>query len=177
MVDLIAKRYIKALKQGSNTKSLQIVSDIFSELALSFNDENFTSIINNPSVKTQDKSNIILDSVASAKSEVLNNLIKLLSEHNRLNIIPAIAQELKKDLAQTNKKYTGVIYSDEKITAKVMKDLSTGLGAKYDSKITLSFVQNDFNGIKVDVEDLGIEINFSKTRINNQIIDHIVKAI
>ena len=84
---------------------------------------------------------------------------------------------MKKDLARTNKSFTGVVYSDEKITAKVIKDLSTGLGAKYDSKITLEFVQNDFNGIKVDVEDLGIEINFSKTRINNQIIDHIVKAI
>ena len=177
MVDLIAKRYIRALKQGSDVKSLQIISDIFAELALSFNDKNFTSIINNPSVKAQDKSSIILEAVASAKSETLNNLIKLLSEHNRLNVIPAIATELKKDLARTNKSYTGVVYSDEKMTAKLIKELSTGLGAKYNSKITLSFVQNDFNSIKVDVEDLGIEINFSKTRINNQIIDHIVKAI
>jgi len=177
MVDLIAKRYIKALKEGSDTKSLEVISEIFSELAVSFNDKGFVAIIDNPSVKVEDKTNILLDAVKSAKSEVLNNLIKLLSEHKRLNVIPAIALELKKDLSKTNKSYTGVVYSDEKITAKVIKDLSTGLGAKYDSKITLEFVQNDFNGIKVDVEDLGIEINFSKTRINNQIIDHIVKAI
>lgn len=177
MVEQIAKRYIGALKQDADVKSLQIISDIFSELALSFDDENFKNIINNPSVKVEDKTNILLDSVKSAKSDVLNNLIKILSEHKRLNIIPAIAIEMKKDLARTNKNFSGVVYSDEKITAKVIKDLSTGLGAKYGSKITLEFVQNDFNGIKVDVEDLGIEINFSKTRINNQIIEHIVKAI
>ena len=177
MVEQIAKRYIGALKQDTDVKSLQIISDIFSELALSFDDENFKNVINNPGVKVEDKTNILLDAVKSAKSDALNNLIKILSEHKRLNIIPAIAIEMKKDLARTNKSFSGVVYSDEKITAKVIKDLSTGLGAKYDSKITLEFVQNDFNGIKVDVEDLGIEINFSKTRINNQIIEHIVKAI
>ena len=177
MVEQIAKRYIGALKHDTDVKSLQIISDIFSERALSFDDENFKNVINNPSVKVEDKTNILLDAVKSAKSDVLNNLIKILSEHKRLNIIPAIAIEMKKDLARTKKNFSGVVYSDEKITAKVIKDLSTGLGAKYDSKITLEFVQNDFNGIKVDVEDLGIEINFSKTRINNQIIEHIVKAI
>lgn len=165
MVDLIAKRYIAALKQDAKAKDLQAIADIFAEIALSFENESFTNIINNPSVKTEDKTNILLDAVKSAKSDTLNNLIKLLSEHKRLNIIPAIATELKKDLAKTKKSFTGIVYSDEKMTAKVIKDLSTGLGAKYDSKITLEFVQNDFNGIKVDVEDLGIEINFSKTRI------------
>ena len=177
MVDQVAKRYIGALKQDTDAKSLQIIADIFTELALSFDDENFKNVINNPSVKADDKTNILLDAVKSAKSDVLNNLIKLLSEHKRLNIIPAIAVEMKKDLARSKKRFTGTVYSDEKITAKVIKDLSTGLGAKYDSKIDLDFVQNDFNGIKVDVEGLGIEINFSKTRINNQIIEHIVKAI
>ncbi len=177
MAEQIAKRYIKALKKDTKLKSLQIISNIFTELALAFDNDSFNNIINNPNVKVEDKTSILLDAVKSAKSDVLNNLIKLLGEHKRLHIIPAIAVEMKKDLAATNKSYTGIVYSDEKMTAKVIKELGVGLGEKYNSKITLEFVQNDFNGIKVDVEDLGIEINFSKTRINNQIIDHIVKAI
>ena len=32
-------------------------------------------------------------------------------------------------------------------------------------------------GIKVEVEDLGIEINFSKSRLNMQLVEHILKAI
>ena len=58
-----------------------------------------------------------------------------------------------------------------------MQDLSNGLSKKFDSSISLSFVKNDFNGIKVGIEDLGVEINFSKSRINSQMIEHIVKAI
>jgi F-type H+-transporting ATPase subunit delta len=58
-----------------------------------------------------------------------------------------------------------------------MQELSDGLSKKFDSKISLSYVKDDFNGIKVDVQDLGIEINFSKSRINSQMIEHIVKAI
>ena len=123
------------------------------------------------------KSEILLDAVKSVESSEINNLIKLLSEHNRLNIIPALAEVMRKDLADSRKTYEGVVYSDSDIDAKVIQDLSDGLGKRFGSKISLSFVKNDFNGIKVDVEDLGIEINFSKTRINNQMIEHIVKAI
>jgi F-type H+-transporting ATPase subunit delta len=84
---------------------------------------------------------------------------------------------MRKDVAATSKNYSGVIYSDSDIDAKVLDDLSAGLGKKFDSKISLEFVKNDFNGIKVDVADLGVEINFSKSRINSQMIEHIIKAI
>ena len=60
---------------------------------------------------------------------------------------------------------------------KVLKELGDGLGKKFDSKITLSYIKSNFDGIRVDVEDLGIEISFSKSRINKQIVEHILKAI
>ena len=84
---------------------------------------------------------------------------------------------MRKDVANTTKTYDGIVYSDSDIDAKVVQDLSDGLSKRFDSKITLEFIKNDFDGIKVDVEDLGVEINFSKTRIDSQIIEHIVKAI
>ncbi len=177
MSELIAKRYIKALKYDTDDKSLQLISDIFLEIALSFKNDKFKDIMDNPAINMDDKTSILLDSVKSAKSEKINNFIKLLGENNRLNIIPSIAKQMKKDIAVTSKVYTGTVYSNNDIDSKVIKKLSDGLGKKFDSKITLDFEKNDFDGIKVDVEDLGVEINFSKTRINNQIIEHIVKAI
>jgi F-type H+-transporting ATPase subunit delta len=84
---------------------------------------------------------------------------------------------LKKDVANSTKNYEGIIYSDSDIDAKVIEELSGGLCKKFDSNISLSFVKNDFNGIKVEVEGLGIEIDFSKDRIDSQIIEHIIKAI
>ncbi len=177
MEELIAKKYIKALSSGSDMASMQNISEIFSVLANSFSEEKFISILVNPLVNTTDKSSILLDAVKSAKSDKVNNLIKLLVEHKRINIIPAIAKELEKDIAKSTKTYTGLVYSNSDIDANVMNELSSGLSKKFDSTITLSSVKNDFNGIKVEVVGLGIEINLSKDRIDSQIIEHIIKAI
>jgi len=175
--ELIAKRYIKALKSGLDLDSLKNLATIFSTLSESFKDSKFISIIESPNVNSKDKLDILLASVKVANSENLNNFIKLLVENKRINIIPAIAEELKKDIAKSTSTYEGVIYSDSSIDTKLIEELSTGLGKKFNASITLASVKNDFNGIKVDVEDLGIEINFSKDRIDNQIIEHIIKAI
>lgn len=177
MEELIAKRYIKAIKDGSDITTMQNIADIFSVLADSFKNEKFAQIIGNPDVSVKDKSEILLEAVVSANSNSVNNLIRLLVENKRINIIPAIAEELRKEIAHSTKTYEGIVYSDSKILVKTIKELSSGLSKKFDSKITLSYVKNDFDGIKVDVEDLGIEIDFSKTKINNQMIEHIVKAI
>lgn len=177
MEELIAKRYIKAMVNSSDMASIQNMASVFAVLAESFKDEKFVQIIDNPNVSSNDKSEILLEAVASADSSQINNLIKLLVENKRINIIPAIAQELRKNICNSTKTYEGVVYSDTKITIKTMKELSSGLSKKFDSTITLTYVKDDFNGIKVDVEDLGVEINFSKSRINSQMIEHIVKAI
>ena len=176
-IELIAKRYVKALKSELSAEELSNVCEIFSELAVSFKDESFKAVVSNPSVNSADKVNILLEAIKSAESEKVNNFIKLLGENKRLDVIPALAAVLKKDIAQSSKKYQGVVYSNSDIEASVIKNLGEGLGKKYDSQIALDFVKNEFDGVKVDVEDLGIEINFSKTRINDQIIEHIVKAI
>ena len=177
MEELIAKRYIKAMNAGADKASIQNMASVFSVLAESFKDEKFVQIIDNPNVSSNDKSEILLEAVASADSSRVNNLIKLLVENKRINIIPAIAKELNKEIARTTKTYEGIVYSDTKILVKTMKELSDGLGKKFDSKISLTYVKDDFDGIKVDVEDLGIEINFSKARIDSQMIEHIIKAI
>ena len=177
MEELIAKRYIKAIKSSSDVESMQNMTIVFAAIAESFSDEKFNQIMKNPDISASQKSEILLAAVKSADSKEVDNLIKLLAEHNRINIIPALAEVMRKDVAATSKNYSGVIYSDSDIDSKVLDDLSTGLGKKFDSKISLNFVKNDFNGIKVDVADLGVEINFSKSRINSQMIEHIIKAI
>ena len=177
MEELIAKRYIKAMVNSTDASSIENIAIVFSTLAESFKDEKFINIISSPNVSVSDKSSILLDSVKSANSNEINNFIKLIVENKRINIIPAIAEEMRKDLAKKTKTYIGTVYSDSDIDEKTITELSSGLSKKFDSNITLLYVKDDFDGIKVDVEDLGIEINFSKLRINNQMIEHIVKAI
>jgi F-type H+-transporting ATPase subunit delta len=177
MEELIAKRYVKALLSDSDLEFTQNITILFESLSKSFENDKFLNIVTNTDVSAEDKATLLLEIVKPANSERVNNFIKILVEHKRINIIPAIAEELRKNLAHVTKTYNGVVFSDTDIKTNVLEDLSSGLSKRYDSTIVLSFEKTDFNGIKVEVNDLGIEINFSKDRINSQIIEHIIKAI
>jgi F-type H+-transporting ATPase subunit delta len=177
MEELIAKRYVKALLSETDVAFMKDITLLFDTLASSFNDAKFVNIMTNTDISKEDKTTLLLEVVKVAESEKVNNFVKLLVENKRVDIIPAIAEELRKNLANVEKRYNGVVFSDTEIETNVLDDLSNGLSEKYDSKILLSFEKTDFDGIKVEVEDLGIEIDFSKTRINKQIIEHIIKAI
>ena len=177
MEELIAKRYVKALVSVLDKKALNGAAGIFSSLASELNDDKFREIINNPDVSDAIKEEILLAGVKSAKSTVIDNMIKLLIEKKRLGIIPAISHELKQEMARMAKSYTGQVLSNSDVDSKTLAGLSKDLGKKLDAKITLEFQKTDFDGIKVEVEDLGVEINFSKTRLNTQLVEHILKAI
>ena len=177
MEELIAKRYIKAIRESSDSDTMQEMAVVFSALAELFNDVKFVNIMDNPEISKDEKLEILLAAVKSVNSEKINNFIKILVENKRIDIIPALAEGMRKNIADTTKTYGGVVYSNTDVDSKTIQDLSSGLSKRFDSAITLDFIKNDFDGIKVDVEDLGVEINFSKSRINSQIIEHIIKAI
>jgi F-type H+-transporting ATPase subunit delta len=177
MEELIAKRYIKGLNQSIDASDMENISTVFSVLADAFNEPKFNQIINSKQVEAEAKVSLLLDCVKSAESDKVNNFVKLLAENGRINIIPAIASEMKKELARSKKTFSGTVSSNAEIDAATIEGLSQNLGKKVDATITLDFVKTDFDGIKVEVEDLGIEVNFSKSRLNMQLIDHILKAI
>jgi len=177
MAALVAKRYVKALLDGENAESMATLLAVFEALSTQFDNEKFVDIISSPSIAASAKEEILLAGVASLKSDKVNNFLKLLAEKNRFELIPEITSQLSKEMAVVNNAYTGSILSDVDMDAKTVESLSEGLSKKVDANISLDFVKTDFDGIKVEVEDLGIELNFSKERINSSLIDHILKAI
>ena len=177
MRELIAKRYIKAIKEMSSEADFENISALFATLAESFENEKFLQVVNSPSVSNEQKKEILLGAVESAQSDAVNNLIALLAEKGRIDVIPAIADEMEKEIARLKKSFIGTVYSNSDMDPSAIEGLSSGLGKKVDASIALSFVKNDFDGVKVEVPDLNIEINFSKSRINTQLVEHILKAI
>lgn len=177
MKELIAKRYVKALKNSFDANQFAEVEAIFEVLAQEFKNKKFTQIMGNPHIAKNEKLNILLDAVKSVESNNLNNFIKLLAEENRLDVIPELSCALKKEIAKINNTYAGVVYSNSDIDSLELSNLSAGISEKINSNITLKFVKNDFNGVKMIIDDLGLEIDFSKSRINAQIIEHVLKAI
>ena len=76
-----------------------------------------------------------------------------------------------------NRTYEGKVYSNTAVEASTLAALSSDLGKKMDATITLAFVASDYDGIKVEVEDLGVEVSLSKSRMNAHLVEHILKAI
>lgn len=177
MQELIAKRYVKALGEATGSESSANIAELFNAITASFANKKFLQIMENPDVAKTEKESILLSAVKPAESEKLNNFMKLLVENGRISIIPAMAEEMRKEIARSSKNYSGIVYSNDEIDAETLKDLSAGLSRKVDATVVLEFVKSDYDGIKVEVSDLDMEINFSKSRVNAQLIEHILKAI
>ncbi len=177
MDTLVAKRYVKALKVSFKTNELVKLDTIFSALSDSLKQPGIARFMENPEINRNDKTSILLETIKSVKSVKLDNFFRLLIQNGRLSVIPSISKILKEEIASIKNSYTGYIYSNEALDDKSLVKLSKELGSKIGTRINLQYIKNDFNGIKIDVKDLGIEIDFSQTKIDSQIINHILKAI
>ncbi len=176
MIDLVAKRYVKALMSDVDTNGL---SSIFKELNTvlpAYTDEKFLLIMSSTDVSVDNKIDLILSFVDNA-SNTIKNLVKLLGEKKRLDIIPSIVSILKSELAVLNNSYTGVIHTNEELSESEVEKLNSQFATKFN--VSLSLTQNicDYDGIKVDIDGLGFEIGLSKERLKSQMIDHILKAV
>ena len=177
MNELIAKKYVKALIETFDKESLQNLVEVLSGIAQAIADPAVGKVVFAPQVTKEQRTQLLLSAIEKTGSKELEGFVKVLVQKDRISLIGDIAETLRKYVAKSNKNYSGTVYSDSEVNETVLSQLGEGLGKKFDSTISLRYQKSDFDGIKVDVEDLGIEISFSKSRINNQIVEHILKAI
>lgn len=175
--ELIAKRYTKPLVELCDLDTLENISDLFGTVAEAFKNEKFLHIMNSSEVNRDAKSQLILDMVAPANSAIVNNFVKLLAENGRLALIPELSCELKREIARSKRMYKGSIYSNDAIEQSSVDAIARDLGNKFGATIALEYVPAEYDGIRVEVDELNVEINFSKTRLNAQLVEHILKAI
>jgi len=176
MVNLVAKRYVKALMLDRDTKSVESIYNELNNIASAFTSEKFILIIDSTEVSMDSKVELILSFVKNA-SDVVKNFIKILAENKRLDIIPDIVQGLKDELSVLNNKYDGVIYTNKKLLKKDVQNLNKQFAKKFNIKLELTQEVCDYDGIKVDIAGLGVEVGFSKERLRSQMIEHILKAV
>ncbi|RBQ31197.1 F0F1 ATP synthase subunit delta [Aliarcobacter vitoriensis] len=176
MKDLVAKRYVKALIEGRDLKAITDISDKLNEISSAFNSDKFKSIITSPEVNENDKTSLIISLVNGADNS-LNNFIKLLGEKRRLELLPLISSDLKIEIAKMNNSYIGIVYTNEELPSNYISSIEEQFSKKFNVKLSLSQNVGDYDGIKVDIDGLGVEISFSKDRLKSQLIDHILKAV
>lgn len=176
MNDLVAKRYVKALVDGRDSKSITLISNNLNSISSAFSDDKFNSIISSPEVNDNRKVELVISLVEKA-DKALTNFVKLLGEKRRLELLPFIADELDVQIAEMNNTYIGVVYTNKELSSDYVSSIESQFSKKFDVKLSLSQNVCDYDGIKVDIDGLGVEISFSKERLKSQLIDHILQAV
>ncbi len=176
MNDLIAKRYVKALLDGRDVDSATTIFNDLKTISSAFNEDKFLSIITSTEVKMEEKVELVLSFLDNCGND-LKNLVKLLGSKKRLEIIPDITSELESQIAKMNNSYTGIVYCNKELSTDYVSTIEKKFSEKFNVQLSLSQNVCDYDGIKVDIDSLGVEISFSKDRLKSQMIDHILKAV
>ncbi len=172
----IAKKYVKALVESVDKKELENISKSLNSIAPIFKDTKLKIILFANDISKEEKVKLLSSMIKDINPKLLN-LLKILSLNGRLDLIPIIAKELSDRVANILNKHHGFLYSNQEINQKDIDKIATNLGKRYNTKIDLKNIICDYNGIKVDVETLGIEVAFSSDRLKESLKEYILKSI
>jgi F-type H+-transporting ATPase subunit delta len=175
MEELIAKRYATAL--SSVSKDIKEIAEVLNVLTDAISTEEVKTILTSPIVSSEKKTEMILATLGEKADNTLVNFIKILGENKRLDLIPAIAKVLNAELQKESNQYEGVLKNKETLGKDELSKLEKTLKKYTGSKIKLIQEKTDLDGLRVSVDDLGIEVNFSKQRVKEQLIDFIKKSL
>jgi len=174
MEELIAKRYAQAL--SSVSKDLPGIVEVLNVLSEVISSAEIKSTLISPIISSESKTEMILSALSDDDSTLVN-FIKVLGENKRLDLIPAITKVLNTDQQRVSNEYEGVLKSTSSLDQAALADLEKTLEKYTGSKIKLTQEKSDIEGLRVSVDDLGIEVNFSKQRVKEQLIDFIKKSL
>jgi F-type H+-transporting ATPase subunit delta len=175
MEALIAKRYAQALSSiaqdlPSLLERLNVLSEVISKVEV-------TLALKSPIVSRHQKTEMIVSALGNNTDKTLINFVKVLGENSRLELIPAITKVLNSDQQRIANSYEGLVRSSTVLDEKAITDLENTLKIYTGASIKLRQEQTDLEGLRVSVDDLGIEVNFSKQRVKEQLIDFIKKSL
>ena len=175
MEELIAKRYAQAL--SSVSKDLPSILEVLNVLSDVTSGSEIKTILTSPIISSEQKTAMILSTLGEDADGSLVNFIKILGENKRLDLIPAITKVLNTDQQRVSNEYEGVLKSASTLDEAVLANLEETLKKYTGSTIKLTQEKSDLDGLRVSVDDLGIEVNFSKQRVKEQLIDFIKKSL
>jgi F-type H+-transporting ATPase subunit delta len=172
----IAKKYVKALIKSFNAKELTDLASELKNLSQFFNSLKFITILSTPDINKKDKTDFVI-SLLTNKDKRLINFISLLGENKRLLFLKAIYEELEFQISLKNNCHNGKIYASFDINKEQIKNLQKSFSEKFGLQINLNTYKSNDSGIKIQIDDIGVETSFSLERLKTQMSEHILKAI
>lgn len=176
MKGIIARKYINALMKSCNDSEISSIEKSVNEISSAFSSTKFNNIILSPDLSSEEKEKFVLSLLDKSEGKLLN-LIKLLVINDRLSLVPAISEELKFQTSLKSNSYEGEVVSNFEIGKEQITKLEENFSKKFSADIKLNCVVSDYPGVKIQLDDLGVEVSFSLDRLKTQMVEHILKAI
>lgn len=175
-MESVAKKYIKALSESFSTKELEEIIPLFAKLSKALAEKEVADLLYSPFMKGTQKEELLL-SVFDTIDKRFENFLKLLVLENRIEILPSIAEGLEKRLLAQKKQFVAILRTKDGLDSKTQELIAKSLSKKLNAELSIRQEQASIDGIKLSMEDLGIEISFSKERFLQDLSTHILKAI
>ncbi|MGP1579520.1 MAG: F0F1 ATP synthase subunit delta [Wolinella sp.] len=179
MRELVAKRYAKALVESIGEEKIPLALEWFKKSEKAFRSEDFIDVILSPQIPKALKSQVMIDILEAGKrvgETRLINFVKALAERNRLELLPDICKELERFLAKSRNEYVATLTLKEAFDEATLKAIEAMLAKKLHAKLVLSQREENLEGVRLVVEDLGIEVSFLRDRFINDLRNHILQA-
>lgn len=174
MLSIISKKYTQALIDSGC--DLDEALRILKGIADVIKDKKNADIIASPFLSKAQKEQFLLDSIQGADTKI-QNFFRLIAQSDRILLIPYISNELEKRLLARKKEYAAVLVGKDELDIKTLEKIQDSLAKKLGVKLSIKQELSGIDGIKLSVEDLGIEVSFSKDRFSSDLKNHILKAL
>ncbi|NPA27614.1 MAG: F0F1 ATP synthase subunit delta [Epsilonproteobacteria bacterium] len=174
---LVAKRYAKALLELKDISIERVLEDLKVVSKAITADEKILEFINSPIVSSSAKYKAIVEPLEDKLDPKVVNLLKIMAQKGRLALVPKLVEILEKELQFRSNSFKGIVESNEDIEQDLIEKLEKKLSNYSGANISLIFKKSDIDGVKVEVEDLGLELSFSKEAVRRALFEHIKKAL
>lgn len=175
----LVKRYADAFCEalGDAAQSLLQYKEKVQEC---YKDHNFFEIMKNPFIAASLKLSL-LEEILEIKDKQIHQALAILARHERLILLPRILQEMHKLLNLSENLCVVNLFAQKSLDPNSLKNFQRVLEKKIGYQVHLQEKKWDKEGVRCSIEDLDLEISFSRESLLKDfkefILDSFIKGV
>jgi F-type H+-transporting ATPase subunit delta len=138
----------KAKSQDAWAKDLRLAAELLA-------DERIRGVLDNPAVPTADRDSLVTKLLGKRVSGQVGNLVRLLAQRNRIELLPVVAAEFRRLLNRQNGVVEAIVTSALPLTPKELEALRQRLEGMTGATVELETAVDDslIGGLTVRIGD------------------------
>lgn len=178
MTSIVARKYVNALIKIYSEVELENIYSSLLKISVAMSIQKLRFILVSKDVSHSEKASLLVE-ISENSDNRFANFLRLLVDKQKIEFIPAMAEEIRKYLASRKGSVSGVITANFTVSSDIRVALEKSLSTKLGKNVELSIDENTshtFNGVRVELDDISVEVEIEKTKLKDAIIEHVLKS-